>query len=448
MKKIKVILLLSLVGLGLRATAQTPRGNRILAWQIDLAENNQYDSAIRYGLEACMQSVHLAFTWSGIEPDTGQFDSAYMANTLDIANIYYPVFSMPVELQLATMNTTEKEVPAEFKGVPFDDERLIRRFKILLDTFFAHIPKLSLSALNIGNESDIYMGTDSNQYKAYRRFLDSVIPYAHQRYQELHGVPLKVGTTLTHKGLVSTDRGPWCKWLNKATDIVSVTYYPLKSDFTMDEPSVVATDFNELVNQYTDTSQGIYFAECGYSSSAICNSSEAKQAEFYQNVFTAWDKHINRINYLTIFKSTDWSKATVDTLKKYYKLQDTVFGEYLRSLGVRTWKGNGTNKLAFEQIKCELKSRNWCPVACNINNVSVPLKQGILYVYPNPVKNIIHIRSEKAVKRVKVYSITGMQLMETKETSFAVGKLPPGVYPLHIELVNGVTAYRRVHIKP
>ena len=38
----------------------------------------------------------------------------------------------------------------------------------------------------------------------------------------------------------------------------------------------------------------------------------------------------------------------------FYGLNDNVFLEFLRKLGVRTWDNDGTNKPAYETIICEL----------------------------------------------------------------------------------------------
>ena len=108
-----------------------------------------------------MESIHLTFAWSSIEPTSGLFDSNYISNVLDIANIYYPAYGTKVELQIPTMNTNVKVTPTDLISIDFDDIIMINRFKTLLDTLFTHIPNVQLSALNIGNESDIYMGSNA-----------------------------------------------------------------------------------------------------------------------------------------------------------------------------------------------------------------------------------------------------------------------------------------------
>ena len=73
-----------------------------------MAQNNNYDSAYAYAQTGCMESIHLTFAWSSIEPTSGLFDSNYISNVLDIANIYYPAYGTKVELQIPTMNTNVK----------------------------------------------------------------------------------------------------------------------------------------------------------------------------------------------------------------------------------------------------------------------------------------------------------------------------------------------------
>jgi len=152
--------------------------------------------------------------------------------------------------------------------------------------------------------------------------------------------------------------------VNASRDIISVTYYPLNSDFTVDAPTVVSSDFATLVAIYPDTLIPIHFVECGYPTSTICNSSEVMQTDYYSNVFEAWDSQYDHIKYLSIFQSTDWSQDLVDTLVVFYGINDPIFKEFLRTLGVRTWAGNGTDKLAYDRILCELDARNWCSVNC------------------------------------------------------------------------------------
>jgi hypothetical protein len=435
MKNLIILLLLSLFTIN--TYAQLPKGDRILAWQVDMAQNNNYDSAYAYAQTGCMESIHLTFAWSSIEPSSGNFDTNYISNVLDIADIYYPAYGTKVELQIPTMNTNVKVTPTDLVSTDFDDIIMINRFKTLLDTLFTHIPNVQLSALNIGNESDIYMGSDANQYSQYSTFLDSIVPYAKQLYFNLHGTDLKVGTTFTYDGLVGTSTSSLCQAVNNGLDIIALTYYPLNPGFTMESPLVVNSDFSSLVGIYSDTLQPIYFTECGYASSDSCNSSDALQAQFFQNVFTSWDTYYDNIKYLTLFKTTDWSQQEVNDLGLFYGITDIKFLEYLRTLGVRTWDNDGTNKPAYETILCELNARGWCPVNCNITGIDEKFNINTVRIYPNPTNGLINIDTEKLIKQVKIYNSIGKLSFVSDNKIFNINALSNGIYYLSVQFETG-----------
>ncbi|MCK5028255.1 MAG: hypothetical protein KAR57_01385 [Bacteroidales bacterium] len=97
--------------------------------------------------------------------------------------------------------------------------------------------------------------------------------------------------------------------------------------------------------------------EVGYQSGLeYCNSSEAKQAEFYHHLFTAWDTYKDNIKFVLVDWLHDQSLALIEEWKDYYGT-DPALVEYLSTLGV--CNNDGTDKYAFQQIKEELKARNW-----------------------------------------------------------------------------------------
>lgn len=431
--------------LALPLKAQLDKGDRLFAWQIDSAEDNDYVAAYNLGLDACMESTHITFVWSEIESNINTFESAGIER-LDLINYFHPLFGVKAELNIGPVNTVAKEVPADLQDVAFDSPELIDRFKAVLDTVFTHLPDLELSVLNIGNEIDIFFGTNEANYLAYKSFLDEVVPYAQQLYFELHGTALKVGTVCTFDGLTSPEKVALCQAVNDDLDVVSVTYYPLNPDFTMESPEVVLTDFDDLVSYYSDTAQPIYFTECGYSSSSFCNSSEELQSIFFQNVFAAWDEHYDNIKYISIFKSTDWSQAQVDIYLDYYGIDVIEFAEYLRAIGVRTWDGSGTNKLAYDQIKCELEARNWCEVECAIQNTTEFTQDDDFEVYPNPSENILylkgHFSSYRIVNSNGQVVKTGILQSNTLDLSF----LDSGVYFVQVSNTHSSATKRFVKL--
>ena len=443
MKNLIILLQLSLFTI-ININAQSPKGDRILAWQVDMAENNRFDSAYSYAQVACIESIHFAFSWNLMEPTSGTFDQTFLNNTLGISNTYFTALGIKLELNIPTMNTVTKDVPSDLLNVDFDDPVMINRFKIILDTIFGRLPNLELTALNIGNESDIFMGADAIQYNAYKTFLDSVVPYAKTLYFNIHNDSLKVGTTLTHAGLINPTKASLCHLLNSDLDIVSTTYYPLNNDFTMKPPTVVDADFSDIVAEYPDTIQPIYFVECGYSTSAICNSSENLQSEFFKNVFTAWDTYQNNIKYLTIFKTTDWSLSTVEDLAIQFGITDTIFKEYLRTLGVRTFLGNGTNKIAYQTILCELNARGWCATNCITTRINEEIEVNTFKIYPNPTNGQVNISTNTAIKKINIYNSLGKLYLSVDDNSFNISEFPNGIYYLSIQFKTGSITVKKL----
>ena len=414
--------------------AQLPKGDRVLAYQIDMAENSNYDSAVAYAQAGCMESIHFFFPWSSIQPRIDSFSQSYITSTLASANTYFSILNKTIELQLGPVNTTALEVPEGLENKSFSSGEMIYSFRRLIDTLFTYMPDVKFASLNIGNESDIYFGTRDTSYAEFKIFLDSIIPYAKLKYKQIHNEDLKVGTTLTYKGLLDPQTMAYCAFLNSITDITSLTYYPINDDFTMKDPSVVVSDFDSLVKYYPDTVKPFYFTECGYSSSPVCNSSDLKQAQFFEEVFKGWDKHQDRIKYLTIFKTTDWSQAEVDEFKDYYGISSPTFLEYLRALGVRTYPSDGENKPAYYQILCELKARGFCNANCltvDVNHYSSPFELKI----NNPVEHEIRVNIDHSKEiDFSILNLKGTKVKSGKmKNKFNVSDLSPGSYFLVID---------------
>jgi hypothetical protein len=338
-----------------------------------------------------MQSVHHAFSWKAMEPEPGNI-SGSVFELLDIVNIYHPAFGIKVELNIPVVNTVTREVPIDLEDIPFSDPLMIARFKELLDSVFSKIPDVDLSALTIGNESDIFWGTDESKYLDFKIFLDSVSVYAKNLYFNMHGTDLNIGTTLTHEGLVNPAILAYCQQLNSDVDVISVTYYGIDQTMMVIPPGNVSAELGELVSLYPDSNKPIYLVECGYPSSTFNGSSLELQRQFIENVFTAWDTYSDNIKYISFFKTTDWSQSDVDTLAIYYGFpNDTVFKEFLRTLGLRTFLGDGISKPAYEQLKCELAARNWCETSCSPVGIDEIEYNNPFRIYPNPASEIFTI---------------------------------------------------------
>lgn len=82
--------------------------------------------------------------------------------------------------------------------------------------------------------------------------------------------------------------------------------------------------------------------------------------------------------------------------------------------------------------------------AANLDEVS----QGVVRLYPNPVNDQLTINTESTIEQVKIYSLNGRLVHESKPnvslTSIDLDYLPKGVYSVEIQLENEVVLLERV----
>ena len=321
--------------------------SRVLGLSVGPCVDGDYGRAFAIAKAAGMQSTTLSFNWADLETVLGAYNRKY----LDIANRFYPAEKTSVDVVLRPIDTNHVSMPADLLGEKFDSPEVISRFERLVDYVLASMPKVTLNSIAIGNEVDVELAGNRASWAEYGRFLNAVIAHVHGRRPGL-----SVGVVITQSGLTG-DQAALAKSLNKKTDVILVTYYPLNPDFTVKDPGVVRRDFDRLTRIYSG--KPIVMVEAGYPSSAVCKSSEARQAEFVDNVFAAWDAHASQIRSITFSWLYDLPQSTVDMFDKYYGVSTPAFGEFLRTLGLRTYPGHGADKPAFVSLTRDAHDRGW-----------------------------------------------------------------------------------------
>ena len=413
--------------------AQPQANGRELGFAVSTAEDGDFALAIAKAQAACMSTILISTGWSGLHPDTATWTPDVLEQ-FDLMNAYFPTIGLKVELQLRTVNTVVEELPAELSGLPYDDPLVVQALLETLDTLFAHIPGLDLAALNIGNESDALWGTDASRYEQFGNLLAAVKPHAKALYEALHGDTLSVGTTFTWGGLTDGTIAPLCQLANTTADHISATYYAIQNDFTVKPPSAVVADLDLLTNMQPGP-KPIRLAEIGYPSGSLCNGTEALQSGFVQWAFTAWDQHMDRIPAMNWFLTTDWDSATVADLGVYYGIDSPTFLEYLRTLGLRTWPGSGTDKLAYGTLLCELQARSFCNTNCT-NGIPEQVERSAPQISPVPTTGWVRCTVPVGHKATSV-TIRSMDGGKAVVLPYApemdLSDLPAGVYAVEVE---------------
>lgn len=429
-----VLRVLVILGFLFSATLKSqinPASNYIgldISTQPESADFN-YDSCFALGVNMGMSRVGVFQNWTAIETAPDTFDMSVM----DIANIYYPAHHMSVDLTLAPIHTNNLEVPSDLTSKTFDHPDLMNRFKSLLDTIKVHIPDVTLSSLVIGSEHDVYMGDNVLLWQQYKVFYDSVATYAKKLWPGI-----KVATELTFNGI--TAYNTFAQELNENSDYIGISYYPLNSDFTVKPVSTVPVDFKTLVDLYPE--KPICFYQYGYPSSSVCNSSETLQAHFISQTFSSWDTYAENIQMIDFTWLHDLDTAYVNYYGSYYGITDTVFLEYLRTIGLRTSTGNGSDKAGLGMLRCQAKQRGYnnLKINCSAGIENSTLENYILTVNLNPAHSIISIDIPFELKNgeLSIYNPLGqiekrLSVIKNKHIVIPVADLPNGLYILVLQ---------------
>lgn len=332
-------------------SAPTARNGRHFGFHVTMGADNDYVKAFLAARGAGMDLLPLALSWNEIETPTG-----WNFATLDLIAAFYSSQGLSLYLTITSpINTTVSTVPVRFQGMAYDDPRLIAGFTGLLDSIKAHLGALPVAAMVLGNEIDATLGADLAAWARYQTLFETGKARAHQ----LWGPSLEVGAAITRDGLEIAGAAEAIDRLIGASDMASVTYYPLNPGLTVRPPSTAAADFDRVVQRLG--SKPIWFQEVGYPTSSLLGGSEEMQRQFAVEVFKAWDRYATRIRFIGWLWLTDLSPQQTDDLVRYYSLGGsplaTQFGEFLRTLGLMTYSGPA--KPAFTEVASQLKARGW-----------------------------------------------------------------------------------------
>ncbi|MGQ0637730.1 MAG: glycosyl hydrolase 53 family protein [Planctomycetaceae bacterium] len=324
-----------------------PKGARSLGIDVNEPADKDHRKAFEQARTCGVEVVNLHLCWDDYEREPNKIDTRVPA----IANAYYPPLKTRVSLKLAPIDTNNNRLPADLKQRPLDDPLVIERFGKFIDAVLNAMPDVELQCVAIGNEIDVSLGKHAVQWERYGRLFRAAV----NRVKKLRPQAV-VGTAATFEGLKG-EQAAFLETINRDADVIMVNYYPLRVDFTVRDPDVVAADFATITKKYRG--RPIYFMELGYPSGARCRSSQEKQAQFIRATFSAWDKHADQVQMVLFTWLHDWPADGVAWAGKYYSSANPAFLEYIATLGLRTGDGSGEDKEAFRTLRAEARARGW-----------------------------------------------------------------------------------------
>ncbi len=294
-------------------------------------ENSDAGTTYSYGAEGWEQNLQKLvklgqglmianLDWGASETKPGHYDLQQLDLPLEVAQKAH----LPVLLLLHTITTTVRALPQDIKDKKLNAPEVTSRFKSFLNHVVPRF-KGRVRWIMVGNEVDIYCSLHPDEILCFDQFYDLA-------YKEIHRlVPdVKVGLTFSASGIQENPKV--FEALSARGDVNCLTYYPLRSDFTVEEPSVVDRDFARMAS--ISKQRKFILSEIGYPSARSLGSSELKQAEFYSNVFRALKKYREHILAASFLHQFEWSDETCNSLAGQYGIQGNNFRDYLCSLGL------------------------------------------------------------------------------------------------------------------
>ncbi|QSE97987.1 hypothetical protein [Fulvivirga lutea] len=306
-----------------------------------------FEASFAEAQKAGIEVLELNIPWNAIETAEGVYQDPF---GILQATSFYGANDIKVSFSLAVINTVQWEVPAYLESTAPDSPEFAQAFNNMVDWFVNEVPdNVEIHSISVGNEVDLVLNGAAD-WSAYTAFYQAAKNHISANYPSI-----KVGVkTTVAGGLFGAEQNKIVN-INQFSDVIMLNYYPQNASFEVQDPESVFDDFERMVSFFPN--DDIWITEIGYQSGEeFCKSSEAQQAEFYDQMFAAWDVYRDNISFLVINWLHDQSPEQINEWKEYYG-DDPALVEYLSTLGLRNY--DGTDKEAWLQVMKEANARGW-----------------------------------------------------------------------------------------
>jgi len=335
-----------------------PKEERLLSIAITLPETENmatgYDHAFRLAQAAGMKTPgEITFYWNEVE-QRGFFGGiSYSMPFFDIIKPHLDEFNMRPVITICPIETMESRVPEDLQGLPLDNPKVLERFAELIRWVHGQTQEMNPLAIVIGNEFDLYLNHDKDKWAQFKNFFLEALQVI-RRLPGWEKIPIALEPTFAN--LAGPDKQV-LQDLNRHTDIIGVSYYPLKGD-RVDDLTALHRDLNKLEALYPE--KRIDFYQFGYPSSRYLGSSEEQQRRFIEMSFKEWDRRKDKIRLLTFTWLYDLNTdQLIDNARRTTGMTpDKSFTEFLGTLGLLRRKA-GDEKPAFKELKKQVRARGW-----------------------------------------------------------------------------------------
>lgn len=313
------------------------------------------DAAWAECIAAGADTYELALSWTDIEPSPGVYDTTYLDSLLAILS----QGGFSTYLSLTTIDTVNLTIPSDLvdpqnpqelaPGMTWDSPVMLARFQAVLDLVVPRLVQSGGFFLVVGNEVDGWLSSRPSQLIPYATFVDSARVHTQAIEPRLAvGAAVQYDAVLFHQSILAA--------MLSVSDNVGLTYYPIKGDFSVQDPSVVAGDLAAMAAAVAP--RPLVLQEFGYPSgyapTPTNGSSNEKQRQFIANCFAHFQLNPS-LRFASCLQLGDWDPAVVAFFVSYYGVSAPLFAEYLGTLGLRDW-ATGAAKPAYAEFVSGLLS--------------------------------------------------------------------------------------------
>jgi hypothetical protein len=226
---------------------------------------------------------------------------------------------------LRLIDTIHKVVPDDLMKKGWMDPEMRKRVLGLIDAL-APVLQGRVQWFMFGNEVDGYFDRHPDEVADFVRLYDLAAARLRQA-----DPGIKMATTVMYGG-VDKLSGP-LQALNSRFDFIALTYYPMKPDFTVQDPSAPINDLPRM--KAAAHGRQVVLQEIGYPAGSANRSDEEMQARFFKNVFQQMQKDPATFAAGSVFLMADLRDKLAGDLTAYYGIRGyEPFRSYLQTLGL------------------------------------------------------------------------------------------------------------------
>lgn len=277
--------------------------------------------------------------WLELEPSKG----TYKLDSIEFQSHWAQTNGAKMSYTLRLIDTVHKAVPPDLMKKGWTDAEMQKRVLRLVDGL-APILRDRVQWFVFGNEIDGYFDRHPSEVADFVRLYDLVAARIHE---SAPGV--KMASSIQFGGIDKLD-GP-LQALNQRFEFLMLTYYPMKGDFTVQDPSAPLRDLPRM--KTAANGRQVVLQEIGYPTGAANRSNEDLQAQFFRNVFGEMRKDPQTFAAGSVFLMADLRDKFARDLARYYGINGhEPFRAFLQTLGL--FDGDGRPKKSWSVFQSEL----------------------------------------------------------------------------------------------